>query len=139
MDSPRFWGPVDDNDKGLYYIPDMPVIDSLFTISFMVFSGIHCAAWQYNFPSLLETRLWQVSAVASGLLPLSLVIHGQGLYPLPDALPPWAHRWLALVTMAFYILARLFLLVEVFIAFRSAPAGIYNQLQWPSYFGHIGP
>jgi hypothetical protein len=37
----------------------------------------------------------------------------------------------------FYVLARLYLLVEVFIAFRSMPTGVYQSVDWSKYFPYV--
>ena len=113
---------------------------------FTVFFGIHCAAWRYSFPSISEARLWRVSAVTLGASSLLMGTLTYGLHCVNDVGVKSSRklclRVLVIVLMttsiAAHVLARIFILVEVIISLRSAPAGIYQQVNWSAYIGHIG-
>jgi hypothetical protein len=95
------------------------------------FTGVHCAAWYYQFPTVAEAWIWRVSAILCFVLPLPFIqsadadsgtyIYNLGTYILFS-----------------YILVRLCLIVEVFAAFRSSPASIYAEVNWSRYWGHFG-
>jgi hypothetical protein len=93
------------------------------------FAGIHCAAWNYSFLTLTEAVMWRTSSLLCFALPL-LVGLAVG-WELDRFIV--GHVLGAMVLPLFYILARLFLIVEAFIAFRSSPASVYTQVLWTNY------
>ena len=52
---------------------DVPLITTMMAISSFVFGGIHCLAWNFEFPTRLEQLLWRISAVATAGLPALLL------------------------------------------------------------------
>ena len=66
MKVPTFYSTSKDGDEVAYVF--------FISVVGVVFGGIHCAGWFFNFPSNVEAMLWQVSsAVLTGvafLLPL---------------------------------------------------------------------
>lgn len=120
---------------------------------FSLFGGIHAAAWKYSFPTQFEMWMWRGSAlilvVAAGYFMIVYTLTHQQDFEdtiawkyLTSRSGPW-HRifdpWVRyIVLMAWYVAARLFILVEIFISLRSAPAGIYKDLDWSRYVGHFG-
>lgn len=118
----------------------------LLFILFIVLAGIHCAAWNYSFPTNLEAWAWRVSAlVPPGVLLILSPTNVENTitenYAQSKTAPWYKKMWIwwswALLGTT-YIAARLFITVEIFYSFRSAPAGIYEQLAWSHYVGHIG-
>ncbi|KAK3997211.1 hypothetical protein QBC44DRAFT_280831 [Cladorrhinum sp. PSN332] len=54
---------------------EVPLIWSLLALSSLLFGGLHCIAWSFEFPTQIEKMAWRVASVVSGALPtLSLVI-----------------------------------------------------------------
>jgi hypothetical protein len=122
-------------------------------MSFLVFGGIHAAAWKYSFPTRFEMRMWRYSVltlvVVAGYFMIKYTLPRQ--QDFEDAI---VRRYLNsrnglwyriirlwspyIVAVASYVAARLFILVEIFISLRSAPAGIYKDLDWSRYVGHFG-
>jgi hypothetical protein len=108
-------------------VTKFPLILSI-TICILCFSysGIHCAAWNYAFQTPAEKVLWRFSAVFIGARPLAFVI-GIGISVLCRSL----YLFNELFTVVYvalllgYLFAPIFILVDVFISFRSAPPGIY--------------
>jgi hypothetical protein len=125
----------------------------------LLFGSIHIAAWNFAFPSTAERVLWRVAAVASTALPAALLL----LLTLPDivgdsfrssffkfrdkllgddtkrtgegmgrAIAP-----LERVIIVVYGTVRLYLLVAVFITFRSQPPEIYATIFWSKYIPHF--
>jgi hypothetical protein len=37
-----------------------------------------------------------------------------------------------------YVIARLCMITELFLAFRKAPSSVYTEVDWTAYFGHFG-
>lgn len=99
------------------------------------FSSIHCGAWRHSLPTEAEAILWRTSALVIGIWPLFLLLNGF-LRNIGSRirLPNYVNLSLILL----YFAARVFLIIENFIEFRSAPADIYKQVSWPNYLGHIG-
>ena len=107
----------------------------------VVFGGIHCVGWFFNFPSSDEAILWRVcSAVLTGiafLLPLLVYL----LYLFMKT--PNNHRWQQFAIAVFtiillvYVVSRLLLLVEAFISLRHLTPGMLALVEWASFIPHI--
>ena len=118
---------------------DVPYIFFMSVVG-VIFGGIHCAGWFFNFPSSDEAMLWRVSsALLTGipfiLLPLLF-------YLIVESLPdPGRFDWLLLViivlTIIVYVMSRLLLLVEAFISLRHLTPGMLALLKWSSFIPHI--
>lgn len=48
---------------------ETPLISGLMAMSSLVFGGLHCFAWNFDFPTGAELVLWRVASLASGALP----------------------------------------------------------------------
>lgn len=48
----------------------VPVIFSIMAVSSLVFGGLHCLAWNSEFPSRAELMLWRASSLTSMILPI---------------------------------------------------------------------
>ena len=48
---------------------DTPLIWGLMAISSLIFGGLHCLAWNFDFPTNTELVLWRVASLASSALP----------------------------------------------------------------------
>ena len=129
MKVPTFYSTSKDGDEVAYIF--------FMSVAGVVFGGIHCAGWFFNFPSNGETMLWRVSsAVLTGvafLLPLLF-------YFLMDTSSN-SFRWLVYITavLAFiaYVVSRLLLLVEAFISLRHLTLGMLALVKWTSFIPHI--
>ena len=56
------------NDK-VWMQGDTPLIWGLMAISSLIFGGLHCLAWNFDFPTDTELVLWRVASLASSALP----------------------------------------------------------------------
>lgn len=116
---------------------------SLMSVLCLAFSGVHIAAWNYPFPSETEAWLWRSSAIVTGIAPCWFFwlgkIESHAFYI--EFKRPWQEISILLVTITvvvLYYVSRVFLIVETFASLRSAPSGIYKQLNWSSFIGHSG-
>ncbi|OCL01395.1 hypothetical protein AOQ84DRAFT_306799 [Glonium stellatum] len=105
------------------------VLSLLSTISF---GGLNLVAWNFSFPTDLESFLWKFSCV--------------GMLVLPIIFATTAYFWesgstrsyivLTLIALSYGVI-RLYVIVECFIALRSEPAQVYCSMYWSSYIPHI--
>jgi hypothetical protein len=88
----------------------------------LIFGALHCAAWNFNFPSTVESLLWKISSLITTGIPL--------IYGTRAALMPWLEstenrqRWslvedtlipsTGILVTILYIFSRCFILVETF-------------------------
>ena len=129
MKVPTFYSIENDGDAlGIMFF--FPVVG-------VIFGGIHCVGWFFDFPSSVEAMLWRVSsAVLTGtavLLPLIAFI-------LWKILKGGNKLFLILVlTTIFlvYVVARLLLLVEAFISLRHLTPGMLALVNWTAFIPHI--
>jgi hypothetical protein len=127
MKVPTFYSKENEGDVIAYIC--MPVAG-------VVFGGIHCIGWFFNFPSSDEAMLWRVSsAVLTGiafLLPLLFILFTN----FSDS-----HRWLVIavftIMLLVYVVSRLLLLVEAFISLRHLTPGMLALVKWTSFIPHI--
>ncbi|KAH8585642.1 hypothetical protein B0O99DRAFT_126286 [Bisporella sp. PMI_857] len=126
----------------------------------LVFGGIHCAAWNFSFPSQTEQTLWHIASLVSTFgIPVSCVLEGCfewfGLTHLySEEFPRLQHRtgkssprsggkagWLDIcancATWLPYSAARIYLVVEVFVSLRSLPEGTYDVVDWTKFLPHF--
>ena len=104
----------------------------------VIFGGIHCVGWFFNFPSSDEAMLWRVScAVLTGiafLLPIFVGFMGspeknRGRYLLGVVVLS--------IILQVYVISRLLLLVEAFISLRKLTPGMLALVKWTSFIPHI--
>ncbi|KAJ3503081.1 hypothetical protein NLJ89_g8593 [Agrocybe chaxingu] len=129
---PTFYAPtvvVDDND-GLSYATAIMVT--------FVFGGIHCIAWRFHFPTLVEQWFWRAGALSVCGLPL---IFGFLVMMLPDEGETNAIEdpvtFLLTVTTLAYFLARISLLILPLLALRSLPPSAFVDINWTTIFPHV--
>jgi len=106
----------------------------------VVFGGIHCLAWNFDFPTAVERTLWRVcSAVTTGL-PLLVVFPTTHWIRLQNSGTTGSGITGPLILIGFvlpYILCRLFILVEMFRTLFHLPPGAYVET-WSGSFPHRG-
>lgn len=106
----------------------------------VVFGCIHCAAWNFEFPSPAERTIWRVASV---LLPILGPLYGLFVVFLKitfGALSPGAMytpKNVKIFGAVMFGTIRLFLLIEPFLALRSLRGDIYQTVQWTRYIPHL--
>lgn len=98
----------------------------------MIFGAIHCFAWNFQFPTVMECWLWRSAAILSIVLPL--------IWAFSDTLLLWTEDILGLLTFMVvpaYIMARLFLIVEMFRSLAFLPSSAFRTVQWAQFLPHV--
>ena len=110
----------------------------------LFFGAVHCIAWKFYFPTMLERTLWRVCAVAVGIGPglvLLLTIIFWFLVKR-NIISKDLYFWLLMVLglilpyLAFFT-ARTGLLVLSLTTLREIPSSAYQTVPWLSYIPHI--
>lgn len=121
----------------------------------IIHAAIHVLGWSFPFPSELETMVWRVSSlvlivvmVIGGIVP---VISTQDWFDFTFSMlwiwireakrQTWVRKRLfnAVVDVAYalYIIARICIMVEVFLAFRAVPEDVYVNAEWIRFWPHL--
>ena len=111
------------------------------------FSTIHFFGWNFDFPSKAEQILWRTCCVTAEA---SLGAHGaheiQQYFFSPnyrerpyiqDAKVTWPSNLLFILPAGLYFVARMTLLVGVFISMRSLPPDAFVSVQWTAFIPHL--
>ena len=109
--------------------------------------AIHCIAWNFHFPTPTERFLWRISALAIIVLPFvwfvslffsffSIRFDGRIRW---TAHKPKHTTWIAWLFLLFvvYFVARMFLIVELFLSLRELPASAFTDVDWSTFVPHI--
>lgn len=105
----------------------------------MVFGAIHISAWDFIFPTLLERKLWWAASVICTAAPLFCLLILMLIGAIHWLDTPGFHFTAELIIMMpfmLYIVARLFLLVEVFRTLYFLPPSAYVAT-WAANVPHI--
>ena len=108
-----------------------------------LFGAIHFIAWNFDFPTSVERTLWRISCIVLVVFPLigSLMywtsLHYARKWGTTDTKVNRLFRPIAYSLFPIYMLARFFLLVEVFRSLAYLPPSAYKQVQWPSLIPNV--
>ncbi|KAF8961567.1 hypothetical protein BDZ97DRAFT_1664036 [Flammula alnicola] len=114
----------------------------------MVFGAIHCAGWNFLFPSHAELILWRISSLVITAVPLSIASADFYFTRMPDQTSNFVEQvWRGpidfiitcgiSVCILMYILARFTLLAEAFVALRDLSPSTLAVVRWTSFLPHI--
>ena len=105
----------------------------------IIFGGIHCAGWFFDFPSSDEAMLWRVSSAvltcSAVLLPLLAIL--LAVFDDPQMEPSNFIAPVLTIILLVYVVSRLLLLVEAFISLRHLTPGMLALVKWTSFIPHI--
>jgi hypothetical protein len=103
----------------------------------MLFGGIHCAGWNFSFPSHAELIMWRVSSLIIVIVPYTFVtLIVEELVGI-DTSSTTVNILFASFGIVIYVLARLTLLVEAFTSLRHLPPGAYAVVEWTALLLHM--
>lgn len=135
----------------------------LLTVFFcLLFGGLHCLAWNFHFPTPIERLLWRIcSIIISASIPASWLTSTLVSFVLKRLFPhvwyghvqsesyfrsttgrvsvrDWLafHRVIHAIGLVLYVLARLYLIAEMFSSLRSQPSGAYITVEWTNFWPH---
>jgi hypothetical protein len=114
----------------------------------IIFGGIHCAGWDFLFPTHAEEITWQVASVVVTGVPCLMVISvlSQSIFFQTETfclerffedLKDVSTTIAIYFGLPIYIIARLVLLTEALIALRNLPPGALLEVQWTSFLPHV--
>ncbi|KAH9218835.1 hypothetical protein DL95DRAFT_443881 [Leptodontidium sp. 2 PMI_412] len=113
-----------------------------------LFSAIHLAAWNWEFPRPVSRTLWRIfgiTSTASGPLAMSLtflaaysedVLEMIGSTSLQNMIVIFVLILVGMVLVV-YTISRIGLIVLVFYTFSSLPAAVYETIEWTTYLPHF--
>ncbi|KIJ52505.1 hypothetical protein M422DRAFT_223053 [Sphaerobolus stellatus SS14] len=93
-----------------------------------LFGAIHCVAWSFLFPSIVEKLMWRTASLIIICEPFLLLTTFTSFGPCDIFL---------IFLLGLYIAARLVLLTLAFTSLRSLPAGAYQDVQWTDFIPHL--
>lgn len=107
-----------------------------FALAAVFVGGIHCAAWNFLFPSPIERLLWRIASILVLVVPLLEVLPtGIGhIMTNSEARIGWIVIY---VIPGLYATFRLFLIIEMFVSLRGVPPEVYHQLPWSDFIPHL--
>lgn len=109
-----------------------------------LFGSIHLFAWNFTYPTYIEKLLWISSSLITALVPL-LIILVVGIFSICTPEPRGRSAaistkacWLLVIMMAIlFLIARVFLLVEMFRSLYYLPPDAFLKT-WTTNIPHIG-
>ena len=129
MKIPTFYAEMEGEGGLIAIFICMPVVG-------VVFGGIHCVGWFFNFPSSAEAMLWRVSsAVLTGIAFLSPIIIL--FLAILSTVQEYFTVALSTIFILVYVVSRFLLVVEAFISLRHLTPGMLALAKWTSFIPHI--
>ena len=128
-----FTFPIDATHVPTFYVPrHRHSSKSLHVLLLMTlatsFGGIHCAGWNYLFPTFTQHELWRVASLAVTIIPVATFPFVVNTTLAPLIVP--------IMTVA-YVSARLVLLGLALELLRHQPPGSFIIVDWIKFYPHI--
>ncbi|KAH8827159.1 hypothetical protein DL96DRAFT_1605741 [Flagelloscypha sp. PMI_526] len=115
----------------------------------MLFGAVHVLAWEFSFPTTIESQLWRAASiftVLGGFFAHSIIsminrtLHGKSLPHRGDGAAAIAIRIWDLAgwpMFLVYFFSRCYLIFESFYSLRSLPADTFHMVSWSRFIPHI--
>jgi hypothetical protein len=109
-----------------------------FTAILVVFGGLHLLAWNYEFPTPVERRLWQASAIVTlATLPLNSLLSFIATKAWFGSYFSFVFAVVTSISVNIFVAARLFILVEVVRSLAFQPPETFRTT-WAANVPHVG-
>ena len=121
----------------------------------MFYGAAHATAWAFVFPTSVERLLWRIACIdtIAGVISLlavfSVVVfyneHGHkqllaSFFTREPGIMPWPYRLvivIGLLNFPFFVMARMYIIVETFVSLRHVQLGVYQTVEWTDYIPHF--
>ncbi|KAF9008032.1 hypothetical protein BDQ17DRAFT_1237362 [Cyathus striatus] len=128
------------------------IVGSPVIINEVVLGLVHCIAWDSDFPSTVEKTLWRISSIFTAAVPLLNAALGSFGIMCEDLAgsvyrEDRQHMCLKIGTfvalgafvigLTFYVVARLYLLLEAFLSLRALPPSVFETVGWTNLIPYI--
>uniref|UniRef100_A0A8H7XS95 Uncharacterized protein n=1 Tax=Psilocybe cubensis TaxID=181762 RepID=A0A8H7XS95_PSICU len=136
-----------------FYSPKIEEYSSVIASYIMVLVGtvfgvIHCTAWTFEYPTIMEMWSWRICSLVIFNVPVVVLISGRASMKVDNlATLSFASFFeftskslifcLFLLSVVVYISARVILVVLIFISLRELPTSAFVDIDWVSYFPHV--
>ena len=127
---------------GNFFLYLLPVFIPLTT----AYGGIHLSAWNFEFPTSVESMIWRTACfiIIGGFFPLLAL---PSVLRITPTLASGRRAWWTLADIVIYgfilllflcyAAARLYLVVESFVSLRQVPIGVYAAVPWVQNIPHV--
>jgi hypothetical protein len=140
--------PVDATHVPTFYAPKHAYSGNWHPFLLMIlataFGAIHCAGWNFNFPTFQEEKLWRLAALVVTTIPpflFTILFIIKGLIKLLRVQYKYAERdfaGFASVTFTFiYVVARVVILGQAIALLRHQPPSAFTAVDWSGHYPHI--
>ena len=127
-----------------FYAPSSPndILATLIGLCVgILFGGIHCFAWFFDFPSIAEEYIWRTSAVIITTIPLTfyLIVENVRMQTTDAFFHDFSNLRTLMVCLSIvlYCMSRAALVVLPFLSLRCLPPEALLDFQWSSFIPHI--
>ncbi|KAL5404263.1 hypothetical protein PMIN03_009303 [Paraphaeosphaeria minitans] len=102
----------------------------LLCLATLVFTAIHVAGWNFDFPTNVERLLWRLA---------SLLLFGiTAAFWILETIAWWVWEFATITPLAIvYGVAWLYLIAEAFAELRNASASAYVNVEWTDFIPHV--
>ena len=133
---PSFYAPSTKSDHS-----SRMVVFALFGV---IFGGLHCLSWSFNYPTHSEQTLWRLTSLAITVIPLIVA-------PIDFLLATWDMKscqkferrsllildLIMTILLFIYVPARLSLIAQAFALLRNQPPSVLVAVDWTKYVPHL--
>ncbi|KAI0057727.1 hypothetical protein BV25DRAFT_1919911 [Artomyces pyxidatus] len=110
-------------------------------VAAMIFGAVHCAAWNYAFPTAVEMHIWRIGAAAIVAVPGAMAVASVVALGLQRTILQDVGNIFMVavfgVSGPVYVVARILLLGLSFATLRMLPPGAYQAVQWTLKIPHF--
>jgi len=105
----------------------------------VLFGGLHCIGWNFDFPTDIEQLLWRIGSLAITSIPSMLFVDGL-MIKYANFRLMWLGPMLRIVggfLLVTYMLARPLLLTQAVVLLRKQPESAFYGINWADFLPHV--